>query len=207
MHDEKSKPPTENALQRIDKPLYRGLRAAVAAIPGVGGSMSVIIESEISKRQSERVELLMERIDELEKSFGREHLSNDEVEDELLLRAVLHVRNSTEFSRTRILANCLFIKRSEDADGVLRSHLLELAGTLTVLELAILRSIQENRGGQEIQSSDLAHALHRIDLADGATAEVREYARGHLKQMLLVDTEGDHEFLTGVGELLASAVY
>lgn len=207
MHDEHAKPPKEYALQRIDKPLYRGLRAAVAAIPGVGGSMSVIIESEISKRQSERVELLMERIEELENSFNRGHLLNNEVEDDLLLRAVLHVRNSTEFSRARLLANCLFVKKSEDADGVLRSHLLELASTLTVLELAILKSIQGRRSGQETQGSELAHALHRIDLADGATAEVREYARGHLKQMLLVDTEGDHEFLTGVGELLASAVY
>lgn len=192
--------------KRIDKPIFRGLRASIAAIPIIGGSISVLVESEISKRQAERVEQLLNRIAEIEASLGKTEFHFDPaVEDELLESAVNKAKAATEHFRSRLIANCLFAERDKDPKGIIRRHLIELAGTLTILELAIISSVY-SRDMLNDQPSEVMKALHKIDLADGETAEIREYAHQRLTQFLLLEAKSDRLLLTKVGELLAGAI-
>lgn len=189
---------------RVDKPIFRGLRALVAAVPVVGGSISLLIEAELSARQSARVSHLFERISEIENDLRAAQQGGTVYSEVLLEHAALRVRSSPETFRARVLANCLFIDYEEDAHEIVRHHLIELAVNLTTLELAILLGTSSEIGFEG--SSSLREHLHQIDLGDPMTEDLRGYSRQRLEGFGLISSAEPSGKLTRIGEKLSKAL-
>lgn len=191
---------------RVDEPIYRGLRALVAVVPIVGSGISVLIESELSARQSIRLRHLFERVAELESKleFDQED-GKTKFSETLLESAAVSARNSTELFRARILANCLFIDSATDGDEVMRHHLIELISSLTTLELAILNR-EDRSSGSEV-SNEIKLRLHEINLGSPTTTDLRDYSRQRLSTFGLITDPGPKGIITRIGQKLTTALY
>lgn len=191
---------------RVDKPIFRGLRALVAAVPFVGGSISVLIESDLSARQSVRLNHLFERVAELQRELSTTLEQKDLPFSEALLeKAAVRAKGATESFRARILANCLFLDAETDHDEVLRYHIVELASSLTTLELAILLGMDQALA--EVASNDLKQHLLKINLGGPTTKDLRDYSRQKLATLGLVTEPGPSARVTRIGQKLTSVLF
>jgi hypothetical protein len=180
-----------------DKPLSKILRSAIAAIPLVGGSISVLVESELTSRQGKRIEILYARLAELE----AQHLTASYSEN-LLEYASARVQHAPDPLHSRIAANLLVFESEHDATEVVRTHLVDIATSLSLFQLALLMQLS-NRDNQDLAATK---KLLELDTTSDHLAPVRAYSIRRLCELSIATKKGEKIVLASMGNKIASAI-
>jgi hypothetical protein len=179
------------------------LRAAIASIPIVGSSVSVIVEAKLSKRQSDRVETLFLRIAALEASAVSSAAHRPS--DALVEAAVMASAGTADQERPAAFANILYLNGAgHDGEEVLRRFLLEVLATLSRYEIALLLRHAPDDG--DARKSDFAERMLNVHSRNPEVDEVRQFALGRLETFRLIRIEKGVVDVTKVGRHLLSAV-
>ncbi len=180
------------------------LRAAIASIPIVGSSASVLLEARLSKRQMDRVEALCLRIAQLEASTASSEPANGP-SDALVEAAVIASSSTADQERPAAFANILYLEGAgDDRDEVLRRFLLEVLATLSRYEIALLLRHAPNDG--DVAKSDFAERLLDLHSRNPEVDEVKQFALGRLETFRLIRIEKGTVDVTKVGRHLLSAI-
>lgn len=187
-----------------DTPAGLTLRAAIASIPFVGGSASLLVEARLSRLQSQRIDVLFQRIAELE---GRVASTAQVAQpSEALLEAAVAAAAATpDQERPRAFANILYLEGAgDDHAEVLRRFLTEVLATLSRYEIALLMS--HSTGDEHDPNSQFAKRLLALHSNNPEVEDVRQFAIGRLQTFRLISNDGGRLEITRIGHHLLSAI-
>lgn len=187
-------------------PLVIALRALIAAVPIVGGSVSVFVESRLAANQSKRIDALFTRLHQLETQRAQGPTPSREApfSENLLEHAVRATSKTSDEHRARIIANVLYVYEAGDSDEVLRRQLIDIAEILTPLEIALLMRTADT--AQTSSFAGLPEALFRLNVSTPDIAELRTFSLKRLFSYGLVTSADSGGALTNIGRQLMRAI-
>jgi len=187
-----------------DTPIGLTLRAAIASIPFVGGSASLLVEARLSRLQSQRVDMLFQRIAELEgRAAGPAQAAQPS--EALLEAAVVAAAATPDQERPTAFANILYLEGAgDDHTEVLRRFLTEVLATLSSYEIALLLS--HSPGDEHDPNSKFAKRLLALHSNNPEVEDVRQFAIKRLQTFCLVSIDGGRLEVTRIGQHLLSAI-
>lgn len=195
------------AYQVADSPAGIGLRAALAAIPFVGGSASIVVETHLSARQSQRVEELCARLavlDEQLSILAQQGAQQPTYSEGLLEHAAAAAAATADPGRARVFADLLHcIDGTEDPTELIRRFLIDACATLSRYELALLLKLGE---ADTASTSDYGRKLLELHTKHPDLDEIRSFSLARLATFRLLTSDAPDGQLTHVGRLLISAV-
>lgn len=191
-----------------ERPYGLTLRSAIAAIPLVGGSISVLVESQLSARQSGRIDLLFARLSELETRFANLKDSEDRAahpSESLLEHAVTAAASTPDQERARVFADIVFLEGAgRDRSEVLRRFLIEVMATLTRYEMALL--LRYGPVDAATSGTPFAEQLLELHTHNPEVDDVRQFSMQRLATFRLIDRPDGDVQLTPVGKKLLSVI-
>lgn len=185
------------------KPQILLARMLVAAIPGVGGSASIYLDSKIKKRKEELLieyfEDIKRRIETLEEKFFP-----DDRSIELGNEAVTA---SIETWRPQFFA-ALVANKPSDIDTFVRHALIRSAKDLNEIEICVLTSLSIDRPDLSIiQSfSSLRNMISKLEEESNEVSSIREIAINKLHSNGLLKTNSSEVNISKLGELLLEII-
>lgn len=187
-----------------DTPIGLTLRAAIASVPFVGGSASLLVEARLSRLQSQRVDALFQRIAELE-SCAAGATQAAQPSEALFEAAVAAAAATPDQERPRAFANILYLEEAgDDHAEVLRRFLIEVLATLSRYEIALLMSYSP--GDEHDPNSQFAKRLLALHSNNPEVEDVRQFAIDRLQTFRLVSIDGGRLEVTRIGHHLLSAI-
>lgn len=184
------------------------LRSAIASIPFVGGSLSILVEARLSARQTARIDALYGRIAELEEQWRLLPSQTNATtlpSEGLLEFATAAAASTVDQDRPYVFANILYLQEAgEDRAEILRRFLIEVCASITRYEVALLM-----RHGPKIeshQSSTFAAQLLTLHAQSPEIDEVREFSLDRLATFRLIDRSGTDIQLTAIGKQLLTVI-
>lgn len=184
---------------RADSPGGIALRSAVAAVPVLGSSVSVLIESRLSAIQRDRIDSLFKQLSELQQSIAEQNQASSYTES-LLEYAALSTLKAQDNYRAKVIANILYYLSDDDPHEVVRRFLIELAATLTQYELALLLNYSNDREGDH--TSAFRRLLMEMNSDGNSIEDVRKFSEARLSSYELLNASQDQPSLTPLGEKL-----
>ena len=184
----------------------RVFRSAIAAVPFVGGSISVMVESHLSSLQRKRIDELFSRLSELDSQVEKmsETPAFEGFSESLLEYAAMSVIRAEDEHRASVVANILHHLRDDDPHEIVRRFLIELATHLTRYELALLLNYSGAR--RDDQSSAFRQLLMNIHSTASEIDEVRAFSQSRLTFYGLLDVSKNPPSVTAMGEKLLSVL-
>ncbi|MEI9850321.1 MAG: hypothetical protein WDN24_04995 [Sphingomonas sp.] len=164
-----------------DAPMGLTLRSAIASIPFVGSSISVIVEAKLNERQARRIDALYARLNMLETRLesGDAHAPTLPPSEALLEMAARAAATTVDDERPPLFANALYLEGvGDDRSEILRKFLLEVLATLTRYEMALL--LRYAPAPPAATRSDFADILLRLHAENPEVATVRDFSLGRL---------------------------
>src|ERR1700684_1299589 len=196
------KSPLPDAIyDKSDSVLALALRAAVAAIPIVGGSISVLVEAHLSAHRADVINRLFQRISELEQKGAGSRLHHTPYSDALLTRAIHSAIASDDPARAPIFANVLYIDPNADPSETVRQYLIEICSTLTRYELALLLSLSRTTI-DPTTTTDFARALLQLRLNTPDLEDIHAFALARLANFRLLTDATTKAEVTPLGRKL-----
>lgn len=183
------------------------LRSAIAAVPVLGGSISVIVENRLSEKQTIRIDDLYNRLHELNTQLeARDGLTAiDEISEPLLEFATRSAIRAHDDHRPKIIANLLFDLDGTDPNEIVRRVLIEIASSLTLYELSILVSYS-NSSEISQKTSTFQKILLNLHLDNPTLSELRGFSQNRLETFKLIVITDGGPVLTQIGHKLVSAL-
>ncbi|MBO9545431.1 hypothetical protein [Caulobacter sp.] len=198
--------------QHADSPFGVGLRSAIAAIPLVGGCVSVIVESHLSARQGQRVDQLFARIHEIDQQLAFLNGAAGDASgaawfsESLLEQATVAAAATADQDRARVFANILFFgaEGGQDQTEIFRKFLIEVCANLTRYELALLLKMDDMLDTEK--ASEFAKILLDLHVRHPELDEIREFSMSRLFTYRLISAPTADAHLTKVGRHLISVL-
>ncbi len=186
----------DKAVAKADSLPGLTLRSALAALPFVGSSLSVVVEARLSSRQAARIDALYDRLSKLEST----NASTMHYSESLLEHATRNAMQRADDKMPRVFANILAINHSDDPDEVFRLFLLEVTSSLSRYELALLVRLAGDTyhpGASDMAQTLLSIHTHTPDLEDA-----RAFALSRLSVYKLINSAASDAEVTPVGRKL-----
>jgi hypothetical protein len=166
--------------------------------------VSLLVEARLSRLQSQRIEVLFQRIAELENRAAGEAQAAPPSEA-LLEAAVAAAAATPDQERPRAFANILYLEGAgEDHAEVLRRFLTEVLTTLSRYEIALL--VSHSPGNEHDPSSQFAQRLLDLHSNNPEVEDVRQFAIERLQTFRLASIDGGRLEVTRIGRHLLSAI-
>ena len=184
------------------------LRSAIAAVPVLGGSVSVLVENHLSEQQRVRIDHLYTRLSQLEEEMSEVASAKLEssYSEPLLEYATQNAIQAQDSYRASVIANILYHLRGDDPHEIVRRFLIELAANLTQYELALLMNYSHVDGRDQSDISEFRKQLLEVH-ADGETInDVRQFSQRRLESYSLLNSAQNRPEATSMGEKLLSVL-
>lgn len=202
-----SLPQSRSLADNADGTIGLTLRAAVAAIPFVGGSLSVLIESRLAARQSERISLLFNRIAEIERTISndsKEPFGSLPFSETLLEHATNATLQTSDDKRPLMFANMLFSDADTDPTELMRRLLIDIGTVLTRYEIALLLHICRD---EELKpTTEFSKTIFDMHTSGTEFSDVRKFSLGRLSTFGLIGEAREDTEVTSLGLRLLSAI-